>query len=421
MKLKVINIVNHPPAYEGHRGRPRPEINWDTPNGSWVGIWGYEWHDIIGNKTLSVADDIEYEVWQPDQRADKIYEHTFESGLVHKLFPAVDIKFTHGFNKRDDIYSETLMNELDKVVNSGQPLVLHINAGLRYVNIPILKKYYKKVPIVGQFFTNSRAIFDIPKTSHPAKLFNAYKKRWELYRYYNMLKFLIPGVREGLDFFEKKFGAKVFYRNHANFGSDLNDWARKKSKEEARESLNIPADKTVIFSSSRLIPIKQVDKLVEVLAQIKNQNFICYISGRGTPKYEEYLNDIVDKFNLKDKIVFIGYVDYDVLKDYFQAADVLFSTSAQDLGPAPPFQASFMDIPVILTKTGLAWEFFEDGGYGKLVPTKDYDKWIKALDAFMEGEEITIPDKKKLQDFGKWDIISKYYYNIYKTLQTTTL
>jgi hypothetical protein len=87
MKLKVINIVNHPPAYEGHRDRPRPKINWDTPNGSWVGIWGYEWHDIIGNNTLSVADDIEYEVWQPDQRADRIYQHTFETGLVHKIIP----------------------------------------------------------------------------------------------------------------------------------------------------------------------------------------------------------------------------------------------------------------------------------------------------------------------------------------------
>jgi len=421
MKLKVINVVNHAPAYEGHRGRPRPEINWDTPNGSWVGIWGYEWHDIIGNKTLSVSDDIEYEVWQPDHRADKIYEHTFESGLVHKSFPGFDMKFVHGLHKREDIYSEVLMDELDKVVKSGQQLILHINAGLRYINIPILKKYHKKIPIVAQFYTNSTAIFDIPKTLHPAKLLNAYKKRWELYRYYKMLKFLIPGVRDGLDFFEKKFGTKVFYRNHANFGSNLDDWTRKKSKDEARESLNIPTDKTIIFSSSRLIPIKQVDKMVEVLAKLKNQNFICYVSGRGTPKYEEYLNNLVEQHGLKDKVIFIGYVDYDILKDYFQSADFLLSTSAQDLGPAPPFQASFMNIPVILTKTGLAWEFFEDGGYGKLIPINDYDKWVEAIDSFMNGEQINIPDRKKLQDFGKWDIISKYYYNIYKTLQTTTL
>jgi glycosyltransferase involved in cell wall biosynthesis len=421
MKLKVINIVNHPPAYEAHRGRPRPKVNWDTSNGSWVGIWGYDWHDVIGNNTLSVADDIDYEVWQPDQRADKIYEHTFESGLVHKLFPAVDAKLTHGFNKSDDIYSETIMTELDKVINSNQPVVLHINAGLRNINIPILNKFHEKVPIVGQFYTNSRAIFDIPKTFHPAKLLNAYKKRWELFKYYKKIKFLIPGVREGLDFFEKKFGTKIFYRNHGNFGSDYSSWERKKTIKEARESLNIPFDKKVIFSSSRLIPIKQIDKLIEVLSKLKNQDFICYISGSGTAKYEEYLNNLVEKAGLKDKIIFIGYVDYDILKDYFQAADVFFSASEQDLGPATPFQASRMGLPVILTKTGLAWEFFEEGGYGKLVPTTDYQKWVDALDSFMDGEKIKVPDLKRLQDYGRWDIISKYYYNIYKTLQTTTL
>jgi glycosyltransferase involved in cell wall biosynthesis len=421
MKLKVINIVNHPPAYEGHRDRPRPKINWDTPNGSWVGIWGYEWHDIIGNNTLSVADDIEYEVWQPDQRADRIYQHTFETGLVHKLFPAIDKEYIHGLHKVKDIYSETLMIELEKQVQTGQPLVLHINAGLRYINIPILKKYHKKIPIVGQFYTNSSAIFDIPKTLHPAKLINAYKKKWELNRYYRMLKFLIPGVREGLDFFEKKFGTKVFYRDHANFGSDFSQWTRNKSKEEAREALNIPQDRKIIFSSSRLIPVKQIDKMIETLAKVRNQNFVCYVSGRGTPKYEEYLNNLVDKLNLKEKVVFIGYVDYGILKDYFQAADVLLSTSAQDLGPSTPFQAAFMEVPSILTKTGLAWEFFEDRGYGKLIPTEDYDKWVEALDAFMEGEQIPVPGLKELQDFGNWEIISKYYYNIYKTLQTATL
>jgi len=188
MKIKVINIVNHAPAYDGHRGKPRPEINWDVPNGSWVGIWGYEWHDIIGNKVLAVADDIEYEVWQPDKRADKIYEHTFKSGLVHKLFPAMDKKFIHGLHVRTDIYSEILMEELEKQIDSNQPTVIHIKAGIKYINIPILKKYYKKVPIVGQFYTNSSSIFEIPKTKHPLKLLNAYKKRWELYRYYKMIK-----------------------------------------------------------------------------------------------------------------------------------------------------------------------------------------------------------------------------------------
>jgi ligand-binding sensor protein len=63
------------------------------------------------------------------------------------------------------------MIELEKQVQTGQPLVLHINAGLRYINIPILKKYHKKIPIVGQFYTNSSAIFDIPKNPASSKTY----------------------------------------------------------------------------------------------------------------------------------------------------------------------------------------------------------------------------------------------------------
>ena len=172
MKIKIINIINHPPDYDGHRDRERPTVNWDVPNGSWVGIWGYDWHDITGGNVLELANDIEYEVWQPDQRADKIYEHKFENGLIHKLFPAKLKSYIHGLRIKKDIFSEILMRELDNEVKKNNQLVLHINAGFRFINIPILEKYHKKVPIVGQFYTNSSKIFNTPQTYNPFKLLN---------------------------------------------------------------------------------------------------------------------------------------------------------------------------------------------------------------------------------------------------------
>ncbi|MCF6243328.1 MAG: glycosyltransferase [Bacteroidales bacterium] len=416
MSIKVINIVNHPPAYEGHRGRPRPEINWDTPNGSWVGIWGYEWHDIIGKRTLRAADDIIYEVWQPDLRADKIYEHTFEGGLIHKLFPAIQKKFVHGLKLRKDIYSKTLMEHLEKEINKNQALAVHINAGFRYINIPILNKYSKKVPIVGQFYTNSSSIFDIPKTKNPFKLLNAYKKRWELYNYYKKLKYIIPSVKKGMEIFEDKFGAKVFHRDFANFGSQFDEWERTLTKEEAKKQLNIPPDKFIMFSSSRLIPIKQIDKMIEVLAQLENRNFICYISGRGSEDYEHYLKKVVEKHKLEENIYFIGYVDYDVLQKYFQAAYLLVSTSAQDAGPASPFQAAAMETPAFLTATGIAEEFFMKEKAGIIVPTHNYELWRKELNTILNGKKINVPERKKIIEFGSWEKVAHYYYHIYKTI-----
>lgn len=416
MNIKVINIINHPPAYEGHRGRPRPEINWDTTTGTWVGIWGYEWHDIIGKQVLKIADDISYEVWQPDLRADKIYEHTFKDGLTHKLFPAYEKTFIHGFKKRKDVFSDILMEHLKREVNKKQALAIHINAGFRYINIPILNKYSDKVPIVGQFYTNSSSIFDIPKTKHPFKLLNAYKKRWELYQYYKKLKYIIPSVKKGSNVFEKKFGTKIFHRDFANFGSQFDEWKRTLTKEEAKKNLNIPEDKFIMFSSSRLIPIKQIDKMIEVLAQLENKNFICYISGRGSEEYEKYLNETVKKYHLENNIQFIGYVDYDVLQTYFQAADLLLSTSAQDAGPASPFQASAMGTPVFLTATGIAEEFFKKENAGCIVPVDNFKTWIRELNDIVKGKTLMIPKREKIVEFGSWEKIAPYYYNIYKTI-----
>ena len=416
MKIKVINIVNHPPAYEGHRGRPRPEVNWDLPDGSWVGIWGYEWHDIIGKHVLNVADDIIYEVWQPDLRADKVYEHTFENGLIHKLFPAVQKKFIHGFKLRKDVYSEMLMEHLEREVSKKQPLAIHINAGYRYINIPVLNKFSQRVPIVGQFYTNSSNIFDIPKTKHPFKLLNAYKKRNELYNYYKKLKYIIPGVKKGTEIFQQKFGAKVFHRNFANFGSQFNEWKRIYTKEEAKNKLKIPTDKFIMFSSSRLIPIKQINKMIEVLARLENQNFVCYISGRGTEKYENYLKNKVSALNMDEKIRFIGYVDYDVLQTYFQAADLVLSTSAQDAGPAAPFQAASVETPAFLTATGIAEEFFEAEKAGCIVPVDNYKLWVEKLNEILNGKQPVVPAREKITAFGDWNKVARYYYDIYKTI-----
>ena len=308
------------------------------------------------------------------------------------------------------------MQNLDKEINKNQALTIHINAGYRYINIPILKKYSNKVPIIGQFYTNSSSIFDIPKTKHPFKLFNAYKKLWELNNYYKKLKYIIPSVKKGTEIFENKFGTKIFHRNFANFGSGFDEWKRKYSKKEAREKINIPNDKFIMFSSSRLIPIKQIDKLIEVLSQLENKNFICYISGKGSEEYEKYLNKVVVDNKMEKNIHFIGYVDYDILQIYFQAADLLISTSAQDAGPASPFQAAAMNTPAFITETGIAEEFFKAENAACIVPTHNYNLWITKLNEILTGKEIKVPEKKKLTEFGDWNKVSNYYYNIYKTV-----
>ena len=77
--------MSTPPAYEIYKGEQRPEINWETNDNSWVGIWGYDWGDLLGNAILSQTNEFEFEVWQNDLRADRIYEYTFDVGHQYTL------------------------------------------------------------------------------------------------------------------------------------------------------------------------------------------------------------------------------------------------------------------------------------------------------------------------------------------------
>ena len=86
--MKVVYIINRHPPYEEYSNKPRPKWNWDTETGTWVGIWDYEWGDLIGKSLIQYSDRIEFEVWQTDLRADKIYTAELGERLVHKNFPA---------------------------------------------------------------------------------------------------------------------------------------------------------------------------------------------------------------------------------------------------------------------------------------------------------------------------------------------
>ena len=92
--------MDHPPAYEEYADKPRPEWNWNNSKGSWVGVWGYDWADLIGIYLTTYFPDIKYEVWQPDYRADKIYSAEISQGVVHKQFPTFEKAYFFGLKRR---------------------------------------------------------------------------------------------------------------------------------------------------------------------------------------------------------------------------------------------------------------------------------------------------------------------------------
>ena len=120
----IVNLMPHGPAYEFAPGE-RPDVAWPRPDGSWVGFWRREWADLLGASVLRAGAAYDWEVWQPDLRADHEYAATLETGVVHRLFPAVERLYRCGIRRWPGLYSESIQRRLGTLRERRSLLVLH--------------------------------------------------------------------------------------------------------------------------------------------------------------------------------------------------------------------------------------------------------------------------------------------------------
>src|SRR5574337_1130066 len=86
MQPLIVNIHAHNPPYAFASDHDRPDVAWEKPDGTWLGLWAREWPDLLGEAILRADSGFRWEVWQPDYRADRVYSATLESGQVCGIF-----------------------------------------------------------------------------------------------------------------------------------------------------------------------------------------------------------------------------------------------------------------------------------------------------------------------------------------------
>ena len=178
--FKIIHIMDHCPAYEEHDNLPRPEINWNTPHGEWVGIAGYDWPDLVGIEVLKIEPEIRYEVWQPDLRADRIYSHSFSNGLIHTLFPAVLKKERSGLKKKQNPYSQSIIDSLnDLAIKKRKEDQFIIECGFGYtIFLKKILKFRKHFPILREYTGHPYNLTTLNWTINPLKLLH---RTWDFF------------------------------------------------------------------------------------------------------------------------------------------------------------------------------------------------------------------------------------------------
>ena len=128
-------------------------------------------------------------------------------------------------------------------------------------------------------------------------------------------------------------------------GVDLDLWGRADAVNPRRK------EQLRLAFIGRLIPWKGVDLLLEAIASMANQIPVRLdIIGRGYER--ERLEELVQKLNLRDYVVFHGYVEQERSRDLLAQCDALVLPSLYECGGAVVLEAMAMSKPVIATRWG---------------------------------------------------------------------
>lgn len=161
---------------------------------------------------------------------------------------------------------------------------------------------------------------------------------------------------------------KAVWRNGVDTSRFGSDEAKRKAK-SFRMKYGINDDDIVFLFSGRLTPEKGAEELLEAFAQVVDQvpNAKLVVAGAFffnsniKSPFEQKLHDLASQPQIKERIIFTGFVDYNDMPALYEMADVCVLPSIWD-DPAPlaVIESLVSGKPLITTRSGGIPEYAND-------------------------------------------------------------
>lgn len=182
-------------------------------------------------------------------------------------------------------------------------------------------------------------------------------------------------IVETLDRFLREHGEsglkpeqKTVWRNGVDTSRFGSDEAKRKAK-DFRMKYGISDDDIVFLFSGRLTPEKGAEELLEAFTQVVDQvpNAKLVVAGAFffnsniKSPFEQKLHDLASQPQIKGRIVFTGFVDYNDMPALYEMADVCVLPSIwNDPAPLAVIESLVSGKPLITTKSGGIPEYAND-------------------------------------------------------------
>ncbi len=409
--LRVINVLYHPPAYRGKTPDERPLYHAET-SGGWVGTQGTEWPDLLGRAVVELDSEIEYEVWQPDPRADQPVSWSVTDRLTHTLFPARATWQLYGLRPQRYVWSEELAR---RFVRSSANHVMHVNSPFEALSQRLLGRQAHR-PYLLEYHSATMDIARAKKRVHRNVAISLLYWRWEQSIRRLGRKMIVYKNSRQIGFLESCGAIRC---EQIPMGCSFSVF-RPGSKQEARTKLGFAADVCVLSMASRLVPLKQIDRVIEALAKLPvGARYCLVIAGHGDPSYTNHLLEQAGRKLPAGAFRLLGFLDDAALRSVLQASDLFISASKAEGGPVTVMNALACETPVMCTRVGGVDDLLARHSSGILVEPFDYESWVRELRRVVEGTRPPLLSRSVAYDHFDWSSIAARFISLYRQLAVT--
>ena len=171
------------------------------------------------------------------------------------------------------------------------------------------------------------------------------------------------------------------------FGVDINKFKKDITIEKDKDKIDL----IIVKSLEKKYGIEYAIEAMKYLVS-KNNKYFLHIYGDGIEK--ENLENLIDAYNLKDKIKMYGRVKNDELPKILSKSDIFCATSVFESFGVSIVEAMAAEIPVVVSDADGFVEVTNNGETGIVVPKKDALKLSEEIDKLYN-------DKDKMKYFSK--------------------
>jgi len=164
-----------------------------------------------------------------------------------------------------------------------------------------------------------------------------------------------------------------------------------------------------------LFKYKNVQFIIKIFSQLRNKfpNIHLQIIGEG--KYKENLIQMIDRFNLHDRIQLVGRVNDEQLREYYSSCDIYSTASNWEFFNLPLLESMSCGKPILVSELPVHREIILKSNAGEIFQMNP-NSFMEKIENILENYEQFSENARKFAIDNDWMNTAKKISSVYSEL-----